>query len=56
MHQKSICLCPKCLSVLCADDDESRVLAKVAIACTGTWRSRLERIGNGVVRRYSRLN
>lgn len=46
MHQRSICLCPACVTRATAEDDEMRLMARVSIAVLAIRRQTKRRVIN----------
>lgn len=55
MHQRDICLCCTCISRVVDDDAETRLRARIAIACTGPATGTFQKLADGVVKRPRRV-
>ena len=55
MHVRNLCLCHECISRLVDDDAETRIRARIAIACTGPATGTFTKLADGVVKRPRRV-
>jgi len=55
MHIRNYCLCSECIARLVDDDAETRIRARIAIACTGPATGTHQKLSDGVVKRVRRV-